>query len=235
MEIQNVLENDLNISKKQSNFLQTTLGKVINNTIDVGLRYVLPDLIENEVIEVKNALINNGLKEGINTAIDKAVSLGKSAMGIITGNFENVEQIRTAIKTGGIIDSVSGVIDNVVEKAHSNGNINNNVTNLIKQGKNIIVNDLSNSLEKTLSKQASEIEQIKSYLKVWNQNYKENNFEKMEEAYKYIQKNMQKLIPIEETINKVREMEIIHNLIKNNGHNFDITEEQLRAVSNLSK
>ena len=44
-------------------FLNSTLWKTINNGIDIGLRYVLPDLLEDEVIELKNNLINFGLNE----------------------------------------------------------------------------------------------------------------------------------------------------------------------------
>lgn len=45
-----------NIGIEQKNFLETTLGKVINSAIDIGLKAVLPDLIENQVIDVKNAI-----------------------------------------------------------------------------------------------------------------------------------------------------------------------------------
>ena len=51
--------------EQQNNFLETTLGKTINTAIDIGLRAVLPDMIEEQVIDIKNVLFNNGLKEGI--------------------------------------------------------------------------------------------------------------------------------------------------------------------------
>ena len=56
----------------------------------MGLRYVLPDLIEEEVIDVKDSLIQNGLKEGLKTAVENTINIGKSAIGIVTGNFENI-------------------------------------------------------------------------------------------------------------------------------------------------
>lgn len=51
--------------KNQNEFLNSTLWKTINNGIDIGLRYLLPDLIEDEIIELKDNLINFGLKDGI--------------------------------------------------------------------------------------------------------------------------------------------------------------------------
>lgn len=61
-------------------------------------------------------MVKGGLKQGINTAINSAINLGKSAMGIITGNFENLSQAQEAIKSGGIIDSLSNVLDSVLSK-----------------------------------------------------------------------------------------------------------------------
>ena len=65
---QNILNNN-SLEKKQKNFLETTLGKTINTAIDIGLRWILPDLIEDEIINIKDNLIKGGLKQGINTAI----------------------------------------------------------------------------------------------------------------------------------------------------------------------
>ena len=49
------------------------MGKSINTAIDVAIRAILPDFIEEQVINVKNNLIENGLKEGINKTIDDVV------------------------------------------------------------------------------------------------------------------------------------------------------------------
>ena len=39
--------------------------------MDYGLKKILPDFIEDQVIEIKDALLNNGIKDGISTAVDK--------------------------------------------------------------------------------------------------------------------------------------------------------------------
>ena len=122
-EINTNLDNNIEIvnEKEQKSFLTTTLGKVINGAVDIGLRWALPDLIENQIIDIKDSLIKGGLKEGINSAVENAVDFGKSIMGIFTGKFENVSQAQEAVKTGGIIDGVSNVLDSVVEKTVNNG------------------------------------------------------------------------------------------------------------------
>lgn len=50
-----------NINREE--FLNSTLWKTINNGIDIGLRYALPDIVEDEIIDLKNNLINFGLKD----------------------------------------------------------------------------------------------------------------------------------------------------------------------------
>ena len=100
----------------------------------------MPDLIEDEIIEIKDSFIENGFKEGIKTAVDSAINLGKSAMGIVTGRFENVNQMQTAVKTGGIIDGISSVLNYTINKIVDRGKIPYSVGNIIKRGKNAILN-----------------------------------------------------------------------------------------------
>ena len=138
-EINNDIQNEkVNIEKEQNGFLETTIGKVINTGCDIALRTLLPDAIEEQVVEIKNVIFTDGIKEGIKTAIDSAINLGKSAIGVFTGKFENVSQAYTAIKSGGIIDSASNIIDNAVTAAKDNGLINNTTAKVIKKGKNVI-------------------------------------------------------------------------------------------------
>ena len=113
---QTLLKND-----EQKNFLETTLGKTVNTGLDIGLRVLLPDIIEDQVIDIKDTIIKEGFGEGVKKAIDSVIDLGKSALGIVTGNFENVSQVQTAVKNGGIIDGISGVLDFVLDKTSKLG------------------------------------------------------------------------------------------------------------------
>ena len=69
------LENNLVNEKDQNNFLETTLGKTINTGIDIGIRALLPDFIDDQVINIKNNLLKNGLKEGISKTIDDTIEI----------------------------------------------------------------------------------------------------------------------------------------------------------------
>ena len=52
-EKQNLQENELLTKEEQNGFLNSTIGKIINTAVDLGLRWILPDFVENQVIDVK--------------------------------------------------------------------------------------------------------------------------------------------------------------------------------------
>lgn len=234
LEQSNQIENEVVTEKSQNNFLETTLGKTINAAVDIGLRWVLPDLIEDEIIDIKDSLVKGGLKEGINTAINSAINFGKSAMGIFTGKFESVSQAQSAIKTGGIIDGVSNVIDTVLNKTTKTGLINQNTASLIKKGKNVILDNVSKNIEDTFTSQIDSVEKLGKYENNWKEYYQSKNFEGMEREYQKIKDKLKELMPLENTIKEARIIENLHNIIKNNGQDFNLSKEQLELAKMLT-
>lgn len=234
MELENSINNNIEIENKQKNFLNNIIGKTINSAIDVGLRAILPDLIENQIIKIKDSLIENGLKGGIQTAINSAIDFGKSVTGIFTGQFQNINQVETAIGNGGILDTISNVLEDVVDKAYQKGKINYTVNNLIKKGKDVILNNISNNIKNELDYQANSIEKLNTYLNNWKEYYNKNDFNGMEKEYNKMKIQIDNVLPIENTLKEVRTVENIHLLIKNNGQNFNITESEIKLAANLS-
>lgn len=227
------LNNNIINEKSQNNFLQSTLGKTINAAIDIGLRWVLPDVIEDEIIKIKDSLIKGGLKEGINTAINTAIDMGKSIQGIFTGKFENISQVQSAIKTGGIIDGVSNVIDMTLNKTSKNGLINNNIATLIKQGKNVILDNVSKNIEREFTNQLDSIEKLGKYENNWKRYFQQKDFTGMEREYIKIKEKIKEIIPLENTIKEARIIENLHSLIKNNDKNFELTKEEKELAQML--
>jgi len=231
---ENNIQNEIVTEKGQNNFLESTLGKTINAAIDIGLRLILPDIVEEGIIMIKDGLIKGGLKEGINTAINTAINLGKSALGIFTGKFENISQVQSAIKTGGIIDGLSDVIDMVLKKTTSSGLIDYNMSNLIRKGKNVILESISKNIEEEFTIQLDNIEKLGKYQNNWKEYYDKKDFEGMEREYQKIREKIKELIPIENTLKEARIIENLHLLIRNNGQNFNLSNEQLELTKMLS-
>lgn len=230
-EINQSLENK--ICEAQQSFLQTSLGKAVNTAVDIGLKAILPDIIEDEIIDIKDCIMENGFKAGIEEIIKSGIDFGKSVSGIITGNFETVEQIQMAVKNGGILDKTSELLDNIISIVKQKNLINNTTASLIKQGKNSIISSISNKIEETLTNQIKAVEKIEKYTNNWNTAYGIQDFDKMENAYKNIKNNLEKTIPLEKIITNARTIENIHNLIKNNGKNFNLSQEKIALANRL--
>ena len=233
MELENTLENNIINDQTQKNFLETVLGKTINTAVDIGIRALLPDFIDEQVINIKDNLFEYGVKDGIKKTIDDAIDLGKSAIGIFTGNFENIEQMQSAIQTGGLIDGLSDLLDTVVGKVAQKGLINSNVSNILTQGKDIILDNVQSNIEKTFAEQVTNSNNINEYINNWKEAFENKDFNTMEKQYEKIETELKELAPIENTINQARTIENLHNLIRNNGQDFNLTKEQLELAQKL--
>lgn len=233
LEVENQITNDVSIEDKQRNFLQTNIGKAVNTGLNIGLRYILPDVIEDQVIEIKDSFLQNGFKEGVQTAIDSAINFGKSAIGIVTGNFENVQQMQAAVKSGGIIDGISNVLNFTINKVVNSGKIPYALGSAIKTGKNAILNNITKNIESEFENQVNQIEKLNKYTNNWKDYFNNKDFYGMQREYDKIRGIMKEIAPIENTIKTARVVENLHKLIKNNGKNFDLTSEELELAKML--
>ena len=227
-ELKNEINNNYSVKlyEEQKNFLQSDLGKTINSALDIGLKAALPNLIEDQVINIKNTILEQGFKEGLKEVINSGIDIGKSIIGVATGNFENISQVQLAIKNGGVLDSISKLLDVTINLAKNKNLINTSISKILKQSKNTIINSISDKVEETLTNQLKSIEKIENYCENWEMSYKNQDFKGMEKAYKNIKNYLNKTIPLENTINEARKIENIHNLIKNNGKDFNISIEE---------
>ena len=235
IDIQNELNNkNLEVEKEQKSFLETTLGGIINTGLNLGIKYLLPDFVEDEVIKIKDTILNEGFKEGLNTAIDEAVDLGKSAIGIVTGKFEDISQMQKAVETGGIIDTISKGLDTAINKVNEKGKLNDTISNVIKKGKNLILDNISSNIEEMIVEQGNEISKFETSINEWKKGYENKDFDLMVKEMKNINKYLEKIMPLENIIKEARLVENVHNLIKNNNKNFEINEVELEAANVLA-
>ena len=230
-EIWNEMTN--NLKEMQEEFLESTLGQVINNGIDVGLKAILPDWIENDIIDIKDTIINEGFKEGLKLLIDKSINIGKSIEGILTGNFESISEIKSVIKSGGLIDGLSDLLDKAIDWAKDNKKINSSTAKIIKSSKNEILKNIEINVDNNLEEQVNSIEKIDSYIEKWTNYYNENDITNMKKIHTRLQNEMKKIMPIQDILEKVEKLENLHQLIINNGGNFNLSEEELELANML--
>ena len=238
MELTNNLENNLAVSsdvtiEKQKSFLEGTLGKVINTALDTGIRALLPDIIEEQIIDIKDEIIKNGFKSGVNEAISSAIDLGKSVVGVFTGKFENITQVRNAVKNGGIIDGISNALDYALNFCSKFGKIPNTICSILKSGKNALLDTISSNIENEFDNQIGSIEKINNYLENWKNYYNDKNFDKMESEFNKMEKELEKVIPLENTIKEARIVENLHILIKNKDGELNLSNEEKELAKKL--
>ena len=141
--------------------------------------------------------------------------------------------MQNAIKSGGLIDGISSLLDLTIDNVRKAGLVNNNVAKNIKQGKNIILNNLESNISNTFSNQYQAIENTNKYISNWRNYFENKDFSGMEKEYNKIEKQLKNIAPIESTIKNARTIEVLHNLIKNNGQDFNLTKEQLELAEKL--
>lgn len=222
-----------NIKQKQKDFLESTLGQIINNGIDIGIRAVLPDWLEDEFIEMKDTVLNEGFKEGLQIAINKAIDVGKALQGIVTGNFESIEQVKIVIEKGGLLDTVSDLLDNVIKWAKEKKIISSKTAKLLKSSKKTILQAIEDNIDTSLTDQVASLEKIESYIEKWTNYYKEQDLTNMKKIHTRMTNELEKILPIQSTLEKVEEINNLHELIVNNGGNFNLTEEELELSAML--
>lgn len=234
-DIENTITNTKELIKTedQINFIETNLGRTINFGLDIGLRALLPDFIEQQIIDLKDTLLKEGFSEGIKKITSSAIDLGKSALGIVTGNFENIAQVQTAVKNGGIIDSISTLVDKILNKTQKTGKLSFTMANTIRRGKNVILDSISNKIEEEFTSQLDAAEKLQKYANNWKEYFNSHNFSGMQKEYTKIKEKLSILIPIESTLKQARTIENLHTLIKNNGQDFNLTQEQIELANLL--
>ena len=227
----NKILNEVVSQVEQSEMLHSKVGEAINTGFDIGIRAICPDYLESQVINLKDNFINNGLKEGINKSIEDAVDYGKSVLGILTGKFESISQAQNAIKSGGVIDNVSDLIDDIVDNLKKSDVIDKKLASTIKKEKNTIIKNVENNIENTFSEQINNVEKLDKYINNWKEDYKNQDFNSMKKEYKKMEKVVESLIPIENIIN---EFNTIKNLLfppSNNSGTQDTTQDFVNIES----
>ena len=196
------------------------LKNALNFGVDLGLKALLPDLIEDQVIDIKNSILEGGFKEGVNTLMKKVNEFKNSITGIFTGNFNNIEEIHTATKQGGIIKTVSKGLSKGIDAGVKSGAIPKSVGSIIKSGKTTILNEFNSSLESQMKKEIKKFDTLNDLNKKWYDALDKRDFDKMTKYTEKISELSKDLVKFSNIIEETKKIEELHNFIKEN-NSFD--------------
>ena len=221
------IENKDDILSKQNNALSEILNNVINWSIDAGLKYILPDSIENDVIKIKNDLLNGNAAQKIIDTIGSVINLGKEKLNNEKKEIINTEDIKKVLQNPDTIKLISDTVETILN------NRDINIQNKERSNKKIIEKNVENNLNNQLERQVNSINKIENYKNEWYKNYENKDFEKINKVYKNIKKELKNIVPIEKLIKETRKIENLNQLIKSKGGDFNITKEELELANKL--
>lgn len=217
----------------QAKNIKIDIGNLANTGLEFGLRTILPDFIEDDIIEIKDTFIEEGFIDGIKNIIDKAEDIGKSITGIFTGKFETVEQIKRLIQKDGILEYTSDIIDSILKKMLSKKIINKSTYNLIKTGKKEIINSLEDQLEGYYKTDEYSIEDLEKYCNEWKESFKQKDYQSMENTMKKINRRLEKNKILEKTIEEARNIEKIQEYISKKGSIDNLSEKEKELLEKI--
>ncbi len=207
--------------KETLNDIDEKFGEKINKTIDniynEILKVFLPDSIEDKVIEIKDQLRLSQLSK-------KVADFTKD---IINNKGEKKEN--KDISDLDIEKETSKIISTIKDSY----NLSTQQINKLEKNKDTIVNKIEQELDKEIKKYVNAFQKNDKYINEWKEFYNSKDLKNMEKIYKKIEKNMKDIVPLEEKIKEIRELENIHLIIKKKGGDFNLTNEELELTKRL--
>ena len=225
-------DNEIDLNKKESiinkqeSVLSEILNTAINWSVDAGLRYILPDSIENEVIKIKNDFINGNAAQKIIDNIKNIFNFGKE-----NNNKEilNINELKDILKSPETLKVLTNTVDSLLNKSIQKEGVK--ITQ--EDSKKIISENIENKLNDEIENQIKSFKKIEEYKSEWYKNYADKDLEKMNKTLKKIKKEFKNILPIENTIKEIRKIENLNELIKSKGGDFNITEEEKELANRL--
>ncbi len=207
--------------KDTLNEIDEKYGECINKTIDniynEILRAFLPDSIEDKVIEIKDKLGLSQLSQNV-ANFTKDLIYNK-----------NEKDANRSISKLDIEKETSKIISGITDSY----DLSINQVERLEKNKKTISNKVEQEINKEIKNYVNAFEKNNQNINEWKQFYNSKDFKNMDKVYKKIEKNMQNIVPIEEKIKEVRELENVHQLIKRKGGDFNLTNEELELTQKL--
>lgn len=214
--------------------ININMPKIANNALNFGLKAILPDFIEDDIIQIKDSFINEGFEKGLEEAKEKAEEVWKSVKGFFTGEFDTVGEIQKLIQKNGILDTASDLVDKITKLLLSKKIINKTTYNLIKTGKKEILNALEGELNNYYKIDTYDLESLNEQIEKWQKNYNDSDYESMEKTAKTILNILDKVDQIEAVINKARSIQKVQKYIQEKGSKEKLTKAERKLIEAIN-
>lgn len=225
------INKDLEISKKSESNLKNGFNSILNSGMDLALKTVLPDFIEDQIIEIKDVIMEEGLKDGVKTLYEDFKDFFKTIFGK-NDNFLITSEINSLTKRGGFIDELSKGLSKGLDYAKEKNIISDSTAKILKSGKTSMIKTFSNELKSSVLDNLKDFDKLDKYVKKWNENYEKKDFQKMERNAVQIEKLSESVLPFSKLIDETTSLLNIHNYIRDN-KTFDISKNELDVLKKI--
>lgn len=224
-------ENQKEIKLNKKGNFNKTVENIANIALDLGIRAALPNYIEDQVIEIKNIILKNGVKEGVKEISNKAKNIFETFVG--KNGKTKISELRELTKQNGLMKSFSKILSEAIDFSIKHKMISKEVGSLLKSGKNAMVSDFSRKLENKMMKEIKAVEKFKEAYIKWEKGLENNDLEEINKNYEIIIKNYNKISSDLKDIIDVEKVEYINNYLNKNGDK-EIEKEDFELLKKIA-
>lgn len=222
---------------EQKEFLDTTIGKIVDAGLDFAISTFVPDLIEKPVSNLKDKLLSwdfNKEKETISSGALEQTKKSEENSGkeVDIGNV--VANLKDFLKEEKTINSFSKIIDAAIKELVDKDKISSNVSKMVKEGKNAVVEKIKEKIDHELDGQIVYVEELKEQTEKWKNYYQEKDIKNMKAVSKKIDSLMEDIMPIDTILTEAKQIQNLQQLIENNNNQFDLSSTQLELAKMLA-
>ncbi len=222
---------------EQKEFLDTTIGKIVDAGLDFAISTFVPDLIEKPVSNLKDKLLSwdfNKEKETISSGALEQTKKSEENSGkeVDIGNV--VTNLKDFLKEEKTINSFSKIIDAAIKELVDKDKISSNVSKMVKEGKNAVVEKIKEKIDHELDGQIVYVEELKEQTEKWKNYYQEKDIKNMKAVSKKIDSLMKDIMPIDTILTEAKQIQNLQQLIENNNNQFDLSSTQLELAKMLA-
>ena len=232
--VRNNIEIEKELSNKQNNFLGELLSKVVNSAIDAGIKYLFPEKISKEVINMKNKIFTKRFKTELKNTINKVLKKGKREIGRSDISLRNIKEIHQSLYKGNILENISNLINKYLEEKKEIGKIDNNISNKISKNNGNLMQNISTNIENELINQMREINILRKYNLEWKKAFENKDLEETRKICNEIKKKSEKVIPIKNIFEDIEKIYNIQKILEKNKGDFKIAEGEFLKLKEMS-
>ena len=226
------LDLDRGLELQMTNENQNIVKEVSNaftNSVENGIEKI--DLATDIKNTVKDAIRKEEFKSAGSKAVEAALRIGAKVLGINNSTFNSAKQILEALKEGDLKKGLAGALDIGVDLIKG---IPSEAKKLIKSSKNLILGEsLESELTKVMTKQKNTIERLDKKCNKFDEALSKNDEKEMSKQIKSIKSDLDKVMLIENTINRARSIVNQYELMKTKG-TYELTKAEYEVCEKIS-